>query len=217
MNDKVRRIKMVETQLIPRGIKDPRVLDAMQEIPRENFVPETSRSMAYEDRPIPIGEDQTISQPYMAALMTQALRLRGREKVLEIGAGSGYQTAILSKLAEHVYSIERIPTLAIKARETLKRLGYAHVTIMVGDGTKGDPEHAPFDAIIVTAGSPGIPPSLKEELADGGRLVIPVGGRGYQELHRITRHGDDFVTENLGGCIFVPLIGVEGWDKETPM
>lgn len=217
MNYTAQRKNMVEIQLIQRGIRDHKTLSAIQDVPRENFIPEPSRSMAYDDRPVPIGEGQTISQPYMVALMTQALKLCGGEIVLEIGSGSGYQTAILSKIAAHVYSIERIPALAAKAKETLHALGYTDVTVMVGDGTKGDPEHAPFDAIIVTAGSPGIPPSLKEQLTDGGRLVIPVGSRGYQELHRITRNGNDFVTENLGGCIFVPLIGVEGWEKDVPM
>jgi protein-L-isoaspartate(D-aspartate) O-methyltransferase len=206
------REQMVRSQLVHRKIGDVRTLDAMKKVPREVFVPEKYRVSAYDDRPLPIGEDQTISQPYMVALMTQALELRGGEIVLEIGTGSGYQTAVLAEMAKTVFSIERIGVLADRARALLEQLGYANVTVLVGDGTQGVAEHAPFDAIIVTAGSPGVPVSLKEQLADGGRLVIPVGSRGYQELNRIRREGDHFVTENLGGCVFVPLIGVQGWE-----
>ncbi len=203
---------MVRSQLLQRRIRDARTLDAMRRVPREAFVPEKYRLRAYDDRPLPIGEDQTISQPYMVALMTEALELTGHETVLEIGTGSGYQTAVLAEIATRVVSIERIGVLAEKARARLQRLGYTNVTVLTGDGTQGAAEHAPFDAIIVTAGSPGVPLSLKEQLADGGRLVIPVGSRGYQELNRIRRRGKDFVTENLGGCVFVPLIGVQGWE-----
>jgi protein-L-isoaspartate(D-aspartate) O-methyltransferase len=206
------RQKMVKTQLQGRDIRDLLTLEAMRRVPRERFVPEKYRSRAYDDCPLPIGEQQTISQPYMVALMTEALGLSEDERVLEIGTGSGYQTAILAEIASEVYSIERIPLLARKAESTLETLGYTNIMVMARDGTQGDPEHAPFDAIIVTAGSPGIPVSLKEQLAQGGRLVIPVGSRGFQELTRITRRGSAFMTENLGGCVFVPLIGIEGWE-----
>ncbi len=206
------REQMVQSQLMQRRIRDGRTLDAMRRVPREAFVPEKVRGSAYDDRPLPIGENQTISQPYMVALMTEALELTGGETVLEIGTGSGYQTAVLAEIVKTVFSIERIGPLADSARALLQQLGYANVTVLVGDGTQGAAEHAPFDAIIVTAGSPGVPLSLKEQLADGGRLVIPVGSRGYQELNRIRRLGNDFITENLGGCVFVPLIGVQGWE-----
>ncbi len=206
------REHMVRSQLIQRRIRDARTLEAMRRVPREAFVPEKVRGSAYDDRPLPIGENQTISQPYMVALMTEALELTGGETVLEIGTGSGYQTAVLAEIVKTVFSIERIGPLADSARALLQQLGYANVTVLVGDGTQGAAEHAPFDAIIVTAGSPGVPLSLKEQLADGGRLVIPVGSRGYQELNRIRRQGNDFITENLGGCVFVPLIGVQGWE-----
>jgi len=207
----VRRRKMVKTQLEERGIHEPRTLEAMGQIARERFVKEEYRYRAYDDCPLPIGENQTISQPYMVGLMTAALQLKGEEKVLEVGTGSGYQTAILAKLAGWIYSVERIPALADQAGKTLQELGYRNLSTRVGDGSRGDPDHAPFDAILVTAGSPEIPHSLKKQLAPGGRLVIPVGSRGYQELFRITRQEETFLTENLGGCVFVPLIGAEGW------
>lgn len=205
------RRSMVKEQLAARNITDPRTLDAMRHVPREKFVAEKYRVRAYDDCPLPIGVDQTISQPYMVALMTEALQLKGAETVLEIGTGSGYQTAILAELAEQVFSIERLPILADQADTVLQKLGYTNVKVLIGDGSMGDPDHAPFDAILVTAGSPEIPPSLKGQLAEGGRLVIPVGSRGYQELFRMTRRGEIFSMENLGGCIFVPLIGAEGW------
>ncbi len=206
------RESMVRDQLKGRHIHDPLTLRAMGRVPRESFVPEEYRRRAYDDCPLAIGEGQTISQPYMVALMTQALKLSGEERVLEIGTGSGYQTAILAEISARVYSIERIPDLMLRAQETLKDLGYGNVTVSTGDGTQGDPGHAPFEAILVTAGSPGIPLPLKEQLTQGGRLVIPVGSRGFQELTRITRVGSSFLTENLGGCVFVPLIGLEGWE-----
>ena len=209
---KTLREKMITMQLKPRGIHDPRTLEAMLQVPREVFVPNEYRRYAYEDRPLPIGENQTVSQPFMVALMTQALQLRGDEKVLEIGTGSGYQTAILAAMAKAVYSIERIPSLANKARETLEKLECTNVTVLIGDGTKGDRDHAPFDAIIVTAGSPKTPQPLKNQLSVGGSLVIPVGSMGYQELLRITHGEETDVIENLGGCVFVPLIGNEGWE-----
>lgn len=212
----VQRKKMVRTQLLGRNIRDPLTLRAMGRVPREKFVPDKYRSLAYEDRPVSIGEEQTVSQPFMVALMTQALKLSGHERVLEIGTGSGYQTAILAEIVQHVYSVERIPALARRAREILGTLGYTGVEIIVGDGTLGDPDHAPFDAVLVTAGSPHVPHPLREQLADGGRLVIPVGSRGIQELQRIRRRGNSYLTENLGGCVFVPLIGMGGWTEGTP-
>jgi len=210
------RKNMVRTQLVGRNIHDPETLNTMLHVPREEFIPEEYRSLAYEDRPVAIGEEQTVSQPFMVALMTQALQLTGKETVLEIGTGSGYQTAILAEMAEKVYSIERIPAMARRAKETLSKLGYTHVVVTVGDGTLGDPKHAPFDAILVTAGSPHIPSALQDQLADGGRLVIPVGSRGFQELQRMTRRGDSYTIEKLGGCVFVPLIGLQGWAEEDP-
>jgi protein-L-isoaspartate(D-aspartate) O-methyltransferase len=206
-----KRRSMVKEQLMARNIRDPRTLDAMRRVPREKFVAEKYRVRAYDDCPLPIGADQTISQPYMVALMTEALQLKGTETVLEIGTGSGYQTAILAELAGQVFSIERLPALADKAEAVLWKLGYTNIAVLVGDGSMGDPDHAPFSAILVTAGSPEIPASLKEQLVEGGRLVIPVGSRGYQELFRVTRRGETFPVENLGGCVFVPLIGVQGW------
>ncbi len=203
---------MVRTQLMERGIQDPATLHAMGRVPREYFVPEEFRTLAYEDRPLPIGEGQTISQPYMVALMTEALKLKGDERILEIGTGSGYQTAVLAEIVRRVFTIERIPSLAKQAEQTLQELGFTHVNVLTGDGTRGDPEHAPFDAILVTAGAPIVPASLQSQLTEGGRLVIPVGNRRYQELYRMTRHGKNLDPENLGGCVFVPLIGIEGWD-----
>jgi protein-L-isoaspartate(D-aspartate) O-methyltransferase len=202
---------MVETQLIPRGIKHKKVLQAMTTVPRHLFVEEGLRAQAYSDYPLPIGEGQTISQPFMVALMTEALALTGREKVLEIGAGSGYQAAVLSLMAERVFSIERIPALASKARKVLDSLHYSNVQIRVGDGTGGWPEEAPFDAIIVTAASPDVPQTYIDQLAEGGRLVIPVGGEFLQELMRITKTDGRTVTEDLGGCRFVKLVGKYGW------
>ncbi|GAB6061428.1 protein-L-isoaspartate(D-aspartate) O-methyltransferase [Deferrisoma palaeochoriense] len=206
------RRQMVDTQIRARGIRDPRVLEAMARVPRHEFVPENLRHMAYDDSPLPIGGGQTISQPYMVALMTEALGLRGGEKVLEVGTGSGYQAAILAELGRDVVSIERDPELARQAAERLARLGYDRVRVVVGDGTLGLPEEAPFQAIVVTAGAPKVPPSLEAQLdPQGGVLVIPVGDRGIQELLRITRKGNRFLRENLGGCRFVPLVGEEGW------
>lgn len=205
---------MVDAQIRARGIKDERVLKAMEKIPRHLFVEPALEDQAYNDTPLPIGEGQTISQPYMVAIMTEALKLSGKEKVLEIGTGSGYQTAILAEIAEQVFSIERIATLAAQARKTLDALKYFNVAIRVGDGSLGWRDQAPFDAIIVTAGAPNIPRPLVEQLAIGGRLVIPVGGRFTQELYRVTRLSDDpeeVKKEALGGCRFVDLIGEHGW------
>jgi protein-L-isoaspartate(D-aspartate) O-methyltransferase len=207
------RLKMVEEQIVSRGIKDPRVIAAMKKVPRHLFVEEALQSQAYSDHPLPIGEKQTISQPYMVALMTEALQLE-KEKVLEIGAGSGYQTAILAELAEKVFSIERIRSLAIKARQLLYELGYFNVEIKIFDGTHGWMEEAPFDAIIVTAGAPDIPQPLLDQLAIDGRLVIPVGDAYAQDLMRVTKTKEGIKKEELGGCRFVKLIGKYGWEAE---
>ena len=208
------RKKMVETQLIPRGIKQPAVLDAMRAVPRHLFMGEALWSQAYSDWPLPIGDGQTISQPYIVARMTEALALKGTEKVLEVGTGSGYQAAVLSELAEMVFSVERIPALASKARKTLHTIEIHNVQVRVGDGTTGWSDEAPFDAILVTAGSPSIPPAYIDQLSDGGRLVIPVGGRDEQELMKVTKKGSAITTEELGGCRFVKLIGKYGWEAE---
>lgn len=207
------RLKMVEEQIISRGIKDPKLISAMKKVPRHLFVEEALQNQAYSDYPLPIGEKQTISQPYMVALMTEALLLKGKEKVLEIGTGSGYQTAILAELCEKVYSIERIRSLAIKARKLLYELGYFNVEIKISDGTIGWPEEGPFDAIIVTAGAPDIPRPLYEQLKIGGRLVVPIGNAFSQDLFRITKKEDGMIKENLGGCRFVKLVGKYGWQN----
>ncbi|MBI4633248.1 MAG: protein-L-isoaspartate(D-aspartate) O-methyltransferase [Deltaproteobacteria bacterium] len=210
------RMKMVDSQIRARGVSDSRVLAAMEKIPRHIFVDAGLTEQAYNDSPLPIDERQTISQPYIVALMTEALRLKGKEKVLEIGTGSGYQTAILAELAASVFSIERIASLAGKARRTLDYLNYYNVAIRVGDGTYGWREESPFDAIIVAAGAPDIPRILVEQLDVGGRLVLPVGNRSTQELIRITRLSDDVndvKKEQLGGCRFVNLIGEYGWES----
>jgi protein-L-isoaspartate(D-aspartate) O-methyltransferase len=208
------RLKMVEEQIVSRGIKDPRVIAAMKKVPRHLFVEEALQSQAYNDHPLPIGEKQTISQPYMVALMTEALQLKEKEKVLEIGAGSGYQTAILAELAEKIFSIERIRSLAIKARQLLYELEYFNVEIKIFDGTYGWVGEAPFDAIIVTAGAPDIPQPLLDQLAVDGRLVIPVGDAYAQGLIRVTKTKEGIKKEDLGGCRFVKLIGKYGWETE---
>jgi protein-L-isoaspartate(D-aspartate) O-methyltransferase len=208
------RVKMVEEQIISREIRDPRVIAAMKKVPRHLFVEEALQSQAYSDHPLPIGEKQTISQPYMVALMTEALQLTGKEKVLEIGGGSGYQTAILAELAERVFSIERIRPLAIRARQLIYELGYFNVEIKIFDGTYGWAEEGPFKAIMVTAGAPDIPQPLLDQLTMGGRLVIPVGDVFVQDLIRITKTEDGIKKEDLGGCRFVKLIGKYGWNDE---
>jgi len=208
------RKKMVESQIRARGIRDPRVLTAMEKVPRHLFVNEALRDQAYNDNPLPIDGGQTISQPYIVALMTEAMELTGNDKTLEIGTGSGYQTAILAELADHVFSIDRVATLASAARKLLESLNYFNVAIRVGDGTYGWREEAPFDAIIITAGAPDIPKTFVEQLSIGGRLVIPVGSRHSQSLIRLTRLSDDandVKKEDLGGCRFVDLIGEYGW------
>ena len=205
---------MVEQQLKARGIEDKAVLSTMEKVPRELFVPNEYRDSAYKDGPLPISEGQTISQPYMVALMTQCLQLQGHEKVLEIGTGSGYQMAVLLSITPHVYSIERLPALAQYAIDNLRSLGYENLHIKVGDGSCGWLEEQPFEGIIVTAGATDIPSVLKEQLADGGRLVIPVGPRYSQNLLRVTRRSDEFITEDFTACVFVPLIGKYGWKED---
>ena len=205
---------MLEMDIRPQ-IKDGRVLAAMSKVPRERFVPEGLVAQAYSDRPLNIGEGQTISQPLIVAMMSALLHLKGTEKILEIGTGSGYQAAILCELAKKVYSIERISSLSNRARRILYEIGYVNFTLRIGDGTLGWPENAPFDGIIVTAGAPVIPEALVEQLADGGRLVIPVGGEEVQTLKIITRIGSSFKEESVSGCRFVKLIGEYGWKKDA--
>ncbi len=195
-------------------IKDERVLAAMARIPRERFVPPEERQLAYEDRPLPIGLDQTISQPFIVALMTQELGLTGSERVLEIGAGSGYQAAILAELARTVITVERLPTLAETARKVLSSLGYTNITVHLAKETLGWPDEAPYDAIIASAAAPRVPPDLLAQLAIGGRMVIPVGSRYVQELYKITRRRKKNTIQNLGGCRFVSLIGKGAWEEE---
>ncbi len=204
---------MVEDQIVRRGVTNPLVISAMKRVPRHLFVSEGLTHKAYEDRPLPIGYDQTISQPYIVAYMTQALRLVGGEKVLEVGTGCGYQAAVLAEIAKEVYTIERIPELAEKARKTLGDLNYNNVHVIVGDGTLGLKQFAPYDAIIVTAGGPKVPKPLISQLKVGGRLVMPVGEYRYgQTLVRITKGINDKINEEkLIDVLFVPLIGDEGW------
>lgn len=211
MDDENTRMAMVRNQLEQRGIANTRVLDAMARVPRHLFLPADTRPQAYADRALPIAEGQTISQPYIVALMAQALELQGDERVLEIGTGSGYAAAVLSLLAAEVISIERIPALAERAEHTLYDLGYRNIRVVVGDGTIGAPAEAPFDAITVAAASPWVPQPLREQLANGGRLVIPVGGRGEQVLLRITRTYGETRIERLNGVRFVPLLGAHAW------
>ena len=207
------REKMVKAQLISRGIQDPRVLEVMRTIPRDRFIEEALVGEAYNDHPLPIGNKQTISQPYIVALMTEALALKGTEKVLEIGTGSGYQTAVLAALADKVYTVERIRTLMIKARNILADIGFRNILFKAFDGTLGWKEFAPYDAIIVTAGSPKVPQPLLDQLQDGGRLIIPTGNKVSQDLIKITKTKGRFVQEDLGGCRFVNLVGVHGWQE----
>jgi protein-L-isoaspartate(D-aspartate) O-methyltransferase len=208
------RQAMVEDQLRRRGISDPRVLEAMEKVPRHLFVPEDYQASAYDDRPLPIGEGQTISQPYMVAIMTQSLELKGRERVLEIGTGSGYQAAVLAELARELFTVERIPGLTPRAEKLLRDQGYKNIFFRTGDGSRGWPEEAPFDGIIVTAAAPEIPPTFKSQLAEGGRLVIPTGPRFTQTLYKLIRQGDRFREEEVTGCVFVPLVGDYGWEDK---
>ncbi len=202
---------MVEEQIAGRDVKDERVLATMRKVPRHEFLPEAIRGMAYQDSALPLGEAQTISQPYMVGMMTELLELKGNERVLEIGTGSGYQAAILAELCDKVYTVERIKMLADRARLNLDRLGYRSVAIKVYDGTYGWKEMAPFDAILVTAGSPDIPAPLIEQLKEGGRMVIPVGERFGQTLLKIVKTPQGPVIERSIPCVFVPLIGNHGW------
>jgi len=208
--DKLRQ-EMLEDQIKLRGIREPRVLAAMSKVQRHLFVPTISKIYAYEDRPLSIGEGQTISQPYMVALMTECLGLKGGEKVLEIGTGSGYQTAILAEIAEMVYTIERYPKLLKRAKEALAKLGYKNYEAKVGDGSLGWKEKSPFDGIMVTAAAPEAPPNLIEQLAPGGRLVIPIGHYGFQTLIKIIKEDKKLKRQSITGCTFVPLIGEQGW------
>lgn len=205
------RAWMVRTQLENWGVRDRRVLEVMGSTPREKFVPASERSSAYYDGALPIGEEQTISQPYVVAHMTELLRLQGEEKVLEIGTGSGYQTAVLARLAAQVFTVERIASLSRQASQVLAELGINNVRFHVGDGSLGWPEHAPYDAILVTCAAPHLPDPLLAQLAGGGRLVMPVGPRGAQDLVRVVRKGETFVEERLSPVAFVPLIGEHGW------
>jgi protein-L-isoaspartate(D-aspartate) O-methyltransferase len=206
------RAHMIRAHLQGRGVTSARVLEALERVPRERFVPELAWPRAYADQALSIGHGQTISQPYMVAVMTQALELEDDERVLEVGTGSGYQAAVLAELAREVWSVERIPELAGGAAALLAELGYGNVHVRAGDGSLGWPEQAPFDAIVVTAAAPGTPPSLLAQLSpEGGRLVAPVGDRELQHLEIVERRGAEYVTRHSIGCRFVPLLGAEGW------
>ncbi|MCK0530970.1 protein-L-isoaspartate(D-aspartate) O-methyltransferase [Sphingobium agri] len=206
------RQMMVEQQIIRRGVGDPRLWAAMRAVPRERFVPEDVRSLAYEDRPLPVEAGQTISQPYIVARMIEAAAISPEDRVLEVGAGSGYAAAVMSRLAAHVFAVERIAELTALAEGRMKALGYDNVSIGLGDGTAGWAEKAPFDAILVAAGGPGVPPPLREQLAIGGRLVMPVGDGGEQQLVRLIRKDEEeFDLTVLEAVRFVPLIGAHGW------
>lgn len=207
------RLRMVEEQIAGRGIRDERVLAAMRHVPRHLFLPESQRAAAYDDRPVPIGDRQTISQPYMVAAMTAALAPQPTDRVLEIGTGSGYQTAVLAALSAAVVSIERHASLAVQAEERLRHLGIERVRIVVGDGSEGYPAEAPFDRILVTAGGPEVPEALRAQLAEGGRLVMPVGSAGLQHLAVVHRAGERFQVHEGEACVFVPLIGKHGWPE----
>ncbi len=210
------RERMVENQIAGRDVRDTRVLDAMRTVPRHEFVPADLAKHAYDDHPLHIGCGQTISQPYMVARMTELLALRERDRVLEIGTGSGYQTALLAELVQEVVSVERHAALADRARALLQELGYGNVRVVCGDGTLGWPEAAPYDAVLVTAGSPRVPQALVDQLAEGGRLVCPTGTRELQRLRIITREGGALREHDSIGCVFVPLVGGQGWQEEPP-
>ena len=216
MNDPFRQARenMVKNQLIDRGIKDAFILDAFRTVPRHEFVSKEYIEDAYRDSPLPIGKQQTISQPYIVALMTAQLKLTGKERILEIGTGSGYQTAILAKLTQKVFSIERLMSLSETAKTHLASLGYTNIETKVGDGSLGWSEHAPYDGIIVTAAAPEVPASLIQQLKVGGKLVIPIGERFSQSLIVSIKYEDKVETKIICGCIFVPLIGELGWKEE---
>ncbi len=207
------RARMVEEQLRSRGIRDARVLAAMSKVPREAFIAGDDLHAAYGDHPLPIGAGQTVSQPYIVGAMVEALELQPSDRVLEVGAGTGYQAAILGELAAEVWSVERHLELADRARETLARLGYANVHVVYGDGSLGLPEQAPFDRILVAAAAPRIPQSLVAQLGDGGRLVVPVGSRYEQQVHIVRKEGNEIVVTTHDLCRFVPLVGEEGWES----
>lgn len=207
------REEMVKTQVEARGVSDPNVLSAMRAIPRHEFLSEAFVDQAYDDHPLPIGEQQTISQPYIVAEMTQALSLTTEDRVLELGTGSGYQAAILARIAYRVYTVERIHSLYLKARKLFDRLGYHNIVSRYADGTIGWQEESPFDAIIVTAGAPKVPPGLINQLAMGGRMVLPVGNQSTQDLVKLVRDEQGVHQTNLGGCRFVKLVGEHGWAK----
>ena len=214
MNFEKQRLLMVKKQLRSRGIKDERVLDAMESIERHRFVNEEMSNRAYDDCALPIGENQTISQPYMVAAMTELLELKGDEKILEIGTGSGYQSAVLSKLAREVFSLERIENFALRASKLLKELGISNVHVIVADGTLGYLDSAPFDGIIVTAGAPDIPDCYVEQLHVNGSIVIPIGTRYSQVLYKVTKTADGIEKTTSTSCVFVPLIGEAGWSEK---
>ncbi|MCQ8893325.1 MAG: protein-L-isoaspartate(D-aspartate) O-methyltransferase [Methanolinea sp.] len=209
------REAMVEHQIAARGIADRRVLDAMRKVPRHLFVPAGYESAAYRDFPLPIGHGQTISQPYIVALMTELLAVSPGDRVLEVGAGSGYQAAVLATLGAEVISMERIPEVARIAEGNLRRAGYTGVRVVVGDGTRGYPSAAPYQGIIITAAAPAVPEPLVDQLAEGGRLVAPVGGRDLQELVRLEKRGGKVTRTSHGGVVFVPLLGEFGWEGRT--
>jgi protein-L-isoaspartate(D-aspartate) O-methyltransferase len=209
-----RREAMVSDQILARGIAEPGLIEAMRTIPRHLFVPAGYRRYAYSDHPLPIGESQTISQPYMVALMTSLLQLTGIEKVLEVGTGSGYQSAILSRLAQEVHTVEILPEVAQKARKTLDELGFQGITVHVGDGSLGWPQAAPFDAILVTAAAKEVPPAFFEQLKPTGRMVIPIGSRSLQHIQLWTHEHSHWESEDILGVSFVPLRGSQGWSRE---
>ena len=208
------RKRMVDQQMRHRGICDRRVLAALDKVPRHRFLPEPNDPAAYNDYPLPIGDGQTISQPYMVALMTECLKLKGDERVLEIGTGSGYQAAILGELSRRVITIERFAALADRARGTLAELGYHNIEVLVGDGSLGYPKAAPYDAVIVTAAAPEVARPWVDQLTERGRLVVPLGDRWGQHLTVVTKRGDKLDYQSVCGCVFVPLVGKLGWDPE---
>ncbi|MGD2278681.1 MAG: protein-L-isoaspartate(D-aspartate) O-methyltransferase [Candidatus Omnitrophota bacterium] len=215
MDFEEQRQRMVDQQLVPRGISDPKVLDAFRKVPRHHYVPAPMTLASYADHPLPIGEGQTISQPYIVAEMTQALGLKGGERVLEIGTGSGYQAAILAEICSEVYTVEQVAGLIERAEKTLSKEGYRNIFFKCGDGTEGWEEKAPFDSIIVTAAAPDVPEPLKMQLAEEGRIVIPVGALYSQMLVSLEKREGKFIQHNICGCIFVPLIGKHGWQGDV--